>query len=476
LSREKDERKRKLTKWKEETMKKRIALLAAAIFLVTLPLGSFAQDIPQRHILFTNVNIFDGVNDELRENMNVLVEGNLIKTISSEPIVDNRIQTLEVKENPDLTIDGGGRTLMPGLIDMHAHLAIHAGMLDGRDGYDQMAIGGITQESMRSYLNQGFTTVRDAGGNVLGVAKSVKNGRVPGPRIYPSGGFLSQTGGHGDTGRFNDQPGDRDYLWDHGFAHIVDGRAEVMKAARYNLRSGATQIKIMAGGGVASEFDPLHMTQFTLDEMKAAVEIAADYGTYVHAHAYHDQSVNRAIDAGVRCIEHNFLVSEPTIKRMKKEGVALSIQSVMSLEAFGDPDSITFFNADQKAKAKRVNSGAGQMMKWALKHDLIMVTGGDMFGEAYVHRQADNLVWLQTVGFSDYQILKTATSAAAEVLSWSGEMNPYKDGGLGTIEPGNYADLVLIEGNPLEDITLLKDYENNMKVIMKDGKIWKNTL
>ena len=207
---------------------------------------------------------------------------------------------------------------MPGLIDMHSHLSIMEGMLEGRGSFDQMAIGAMTGNVLRSYLDQGFTTTMDLGGNMLGVAKAVNLGRIPGPRIFPSGGFLSQTGGHGDTGRFNDSLGATNRLEQAGFAHIVDGRTQVMQATRYNFRAAATQIKIMGGGGVASEFDPFHATQFTLEEMKAAVEIAADYGSFVTVHACHDQSVNRALHAGVRLIQHNFLVSEETIKRMKK--------------------------------------------------------------------------------------------------------------------------------------------------------------
>ena len=431
-------------------------------------------------ILITNVNVWDGTSEELMMGTDVLIEGNLVKQVATGI------------EAPDAhKVDGKGGTVMPGLIDMHAHHAIHEGMLEGRNTFDQMAIGAISGMRLREYLDQGFTTSRDAGGNVLGLAKAVRLGRIPGPRIYASGGFLSQTGGHADTGFFNDIPGDVDSLERSGFGYIVDGVTEARRAARQNLRSGATQIKIMAGGGVASEFDPIHTTQFSLEEMKAVVGVAEDYGTYVTAHAYHDRAVNRAIDAGLRCIEHNFLVSEKTIKRMKKEGVALSIQSVMSLQAF-DPknvEQITFFSADQKSKAKMVNSGARQMLEWALEYDLIMVTGGDMFDKANVNRQIDNIIWLKEVGFSNVQALKTATSSAATVLSWSGGMNPYKDAyaglspeekaekgiGLGVIEEGAYADLLVINGNPLEELEVLKD-RDNMQLILKDGHLWKNTL
>jgi len=421
-------------------------------------------DTDQPKTLFTNVQVFDGVNETLAA-VDVLIQGNLIQEVGANI------------EAPGATvIDGGGRTLMPGLIDMHAHLCIQEGMLVGRDGYDQMAMGARTAKSMLQYLDQGFTTARDVGCNVLGVAKAVNNGLIDGPRIYPAGGFLSQTGGHADTGSFNDVPGRVDDLERHGFGYIVDGKTEIRRAARQNLRSGATHIKLMAGGGVASEFDPLHSTQFSVEEFETAVEVAKDYGTYVTVHAYHDRSVNRAIDAGVRCIEHNFLVSEDTIIRMKKEGIALSVQAVMSLEAFGDPESITFFNADQKAKATLVNTGASNMMKMARKHGLLMVTGGDMFGPAYNGRQADNMTILTTLGYTPIEILRMGTSNAAEVLSWSGGMNPYKYGTLGTIAAGGYADMILLDGNPLEDVNVIKNYADGFKVIMKDGKVWKNTL
>lgn len=457
-------------------------LLFGIIAFVCFSPIAIAQEPEEKptHTVIKNVKVFDGRNEQLLKGP-VLIENNLVKSIG---------QGTKVPAGAN-EIDGKGGTVIPGLIDMHAHHVIHEGMLEGRNSYDQMAMGAMTGERLRDYLDQGFTTSRDAGGNISSVAKAVRLDRIPGPRIYSSGGFISQTGGHADTGMVTDQLGDRDILARSGFGHIVDGKAEVIQAVRHNLRGGATQIKVMAGGGVASEFDPIHMSQFTYDEMKAAVDVAADYGTYVLVHAYHDRAVNRAIDAGVRCIEHNFLVSEDTIKRMKKEGVALSIQSVMSLEAF-HPDNvakISFFSPEQKAKAVMVNSGATQMLKWALKHDLIMVTGGDMFDAANVNRQIENLIQLKPVGFSNYQILKTSTSTAGHVLSWCGEMNPYKDAypdlnadekakkgiGLGVVEPGSYADLLVINGNPLDDIEVLRD-RDNLQLIMQDGKIWKNTL
>ncbi|MDJ0975950.1 MAG: amidohydrolase family protein [Planctomycetota bacterium] len=441
-----------------------IAVAAIAISPVLVSADEKAEAKPE--ILFQNVRVWDGLSEKLSE-------------ISSVRVVGNKIAEITVgkaKASPGATvIDGGGRTLLPGLIDMHSHLVIHEGMVDGRTNYDQMTMGALTAHRMVDYLQQGFTTARDAGGNLLGIAKAVNNGRFPGPRLFPSGGFLSQTGGHADTGFFNDQPGSKDNLETNGFGYICDGRADVLRAARQNFRAGATQIKIMGGGGVASEFDPIHATQFTIDEMKAAVEIAEDYGSYVLVHAYHDRSVQRAIKAGVRCIEHNFLVSEETIKMMKEYGVALSAQVVMSVVAFANPEEITFFSADQKAKARKVNAGAVQMFEWARKHKLLTVTGGDMFGVDYGPRQADNLIaFVELLKWPPVEVLKTATSNAATVLSWSGDMNPYKEGKLGVIQKDAYADVILVNGNPLEDIKMVG--RDNVRVVVKDGKIYKNNL
>ncbi len=447
-------------------MKKFNILFAALLFTMSSILIAQEKTEEVTTVLITNVNVWDGSAENTKA-ADVLIENNLI---------------IEVKANIKApkgatVIDGKGGTLIPGLIDMHSHLSIQEGMLVGRDDYDQMAMGARTGKDMRGYLDQGFTTARDAGGNMLGLAKAVNNGLIPGPRLFPSGGFLSQTGGHADTGSFNDEIGAIDPLEYHGFGYIVDGPAEVQKAARMNLRAGATQIKIMAGGGVASEFDPIHTTQFSLEEMKAAVAVAEDYGTYVLAHAYHDRSVNRCIDAGVKVIEHNFLVSEETIMRMKENNVALSAQAVMSLVAFANPESITFFSADQKAKGYSVYLGATKMFGYAKKHDLLIVTGGDMFGPAYTGAQATNITALvELLDWDPVFALKTATKNAGEVLSWSGGMNPYKYGTLGTIEKGSYADMIIVNGNPLENIKLIEDYKNNFKLIMKDGIVWKNTL
>ncbi|CAE7541322.1 unnamed protein product [Symbiodinium pilosum] len=427
---------------------------------------AFRPEKRKKPILFKNARIWDGLSDALSDPQDVLVVGNLIQDIGENISPDNW---------GAVSVDCTGHTLMPGLIDMHSHLAIQEGMLEGRDEFDQMAMGAMCGQDCIDYLLQGFTTCRDAGGNVLGMARAINAGRIPGPRIFACGAFLSQTGGHGDTGCCFDQPGDADALERNGFSHIVDGRPEMLKAARNNLRNGATQLKIMAGGGCASAFDPIHVTQFTEDEMRAAVDVARDYGTYVMAHAYHDDSINRCLDAGVRCIEHGFLMSEPTMKRIADEGAAISLQSCMSLEAFAEPEKITIFTKDQKKKAATVATGAKKMMEFARKYKPVTISGGDMFSESVKHRQADNIITLVTLaGFSAAQALRTATGDAGKVLAWSGGMNPYRDGPLGIIAKDAYADIIVLDGDPLDNISCLK--RDRVRIVVKDGVCYKYTL
>jgi imidazolonepropionase-like amidohydrolase len=427
---------------------------------------ALSEDANQTRVLFKNVNVFDGKSESLLLDLNVLVEGNLIKAVGAD------VRALE----GTTVIDGTGRTLMPGLIDIHSHLCVQNGLPWGRDNWDQMAMGAMTGDLLKDFLQQGFTTTRDAGCNTLGIAKAVRLGRIDGPRIYSSGGWLSQTGGHADLGSWNDPlHGAVDDLERAGQNHVVDGVPAVIKAARHNFRGGATQIKIMASGGVSSEFDPIHMTQFSLEEMKAIVSTAEDYGSYVMAHAYHDKSVNRALDAGVKVIEHAFLITEPTVKRMAREGAYWSLQAEMSYTAFAKPEEITFFTAEQQDKARAMYAGVIRVSKLMRKHRVKIATGGDMFGDGYVGRQASNVITaVEGLEFSNVEALRMTTSSAAEVLALSGDLNPYKEGALGIIAIGAYADLIIVDGNPLEDIKALS--RDRVDLVMKDGKIYKNTL
>ena len=440
-------------------------LLFACIFALTI-YHARAQD-NKTAVLITNVKVWDGLADKT-VSADVLIEGQFVTQVNTN-----------IKAPKGATvIDGKGGTLIPGLIDMHSHIGLRDGLLQGAHDLDAYGIGAYSADNCRRYLDQGFTTARDTGSPTEAIAKIIRKGGLPGPRIYTSGAWISQTSGHADVGGWNDHRDFHDAMENSEAVIIADGVPEVLKAVRRNLRKGATQIKLMAGGGVSSEWDPITVTQYSMDEFKAAVGAAADWGTYVTVHAYHDRSVNRAIDAGVKCIEHCFLVSEPTVKRMAEEGVALSLQGFMSYTTFANPEEITFFNTDQKQKAKQVHEGVVNLAKWAKKYNVHIVTGGDMFGTPFMDMQAENVIVEKELGFTNIEILKHSTSNAAVLLQsedWTGGLDPYKQGKLGVIAAGAWADLIVIDGDPTKDIEVLRDYKKNFKLIMKDGKTWKNT-
>jgi len=444
-----------------------IALLSA---FAALPSVAVAQDEEPSRTLFTNVNVFDGFADELAMNTDVLIEGNHI---------------IEVGQNisaPGATvIDGGGRTLMPGLIDMHTHVTFEttAGT-EGFNQYDFGAAGAMAAQALRdNMLMKGITTGRDIVGNSRGIARLIQQGQLIGPRLYTSGGVLSPTGGHGDWGGPTDTSKNLDYGAMVEQSYIVEGRDSVIEASRRNFRNGAHFTKIMAGGGVSSLYDPLEIYAATQEEVEAAVEIATDYGTYVAIHAYHDGSYNRSLDAGVRSFEHGFLVTEPTIKRMAKmdQDIVWSFQCYMSVATFGEYDAMPdFFTHEQKVKGVAVGKGARNAAALMLKHDVFMVGGSDMFTPAYGPRMKEDITCrTNMVGYPAPHALKMSTGNAGIVLKWSNVLDPYPTYDIGTIRPDAYADILLWDGNPLENIDLILD-ESKLHLVMKDGKIYKNTL
>jgi imidazolonepropionase-like amidohydrolase len=440
-------------------------VLACALGAGALAELAAAQDSAPSQILFTNVNVWDGTSDELASGMNVLVEDNLIKTVSTKPIA--------AKGDAQI-IEGGGRTLMPGLIDMHTHLMFKFGVRVSRTEMDHASAGAAALESMQLYMRMGYTTLREVGGNSLGLARNLAAGRISGPRLYSSGGAISSISGHNDLGMLTENPRE-DVFSKRGDANVVTGPNEVREAVRKILRGGGTHIKVMPGGGVASDFDPLEATTLTEDELRAAVEAAADFGTYVCAHAYTDESVNRFLDAGGRCIEHGFLVSEETIIRMKKLGAVMSLQSYAAYETFKNPEKIPGFSAENVRKGRQVNEGADRMLRWIAEHDVDAFAGADMWTYDLIPITTQDLV-VRKRWFDDVEILRQNTSYAAAWLAKSGPKNPYKEGPLGVIAAGAYADMILVDGNPLADVTLLADYDANIKLVMKDGRIFKNTL
>ena len=378
------------------------------IFTAFIVSPVFADEAGAKLILIKNVNIFDGKNEKLSIGQDVMIEGNKISKIGKDLKADEAATV----------IDGEGRTLMPGLIDMHTHLMYRYGVSVMRSEFDAQAAGAAAMETLQLYMQMGYTTVRDVGGNSLGLAKNVAAGRLKGPRIYSSGGAISAISGHNDLAMFSEQPGE-DVFTRRGDTLIVTGPIEAREATRKLIRGGASQIKIMVGGGVASDFDPLYADTMSEDEIRAIVDAAADFGTYACAHAYTDSSINRVLDAGGRCIEHGFLASEKTIKRMKKLGAVMSLQPYAAVEIFKQPEKLAGFNDENIRKARQVRDGADNMLKLVAKHNVNTFAGADLWQEGIITKTPEDMV-VRKRWFSDVEILRQNTSYAAKWLANSG--------------------------------------------------------
>src|SRR5215467_14381360 len=415
--------------------------------------------------LFQNVRIFDGKSGTLSGSRNVLVRGNKIESIATGPIpIDPSTATV--------LIDGGGRTLMPGLIDMHWHTMMvrptPAQLLTADIGYLNLVAGAEATDT----LMRGFTTVRDVGGPAFGLKRAIDEGTVAGPRIFPSGAMITITSGHGDfrqpfeVPRILGAPQARGEQL--GAAMIADSPDEVRVRVREQLMLSASQIKLTAGGGVASPHSPLDVSTFTEAELRAAVEAAENWGTYVTVHAYTPASIGRAIAAGVKCIEHGHLMDEPTAKLIAEKGIWLSTQAFPDEMADAFPPGST-----ERAKALEVFAGTDKVYNFAKKYKLKTAFGTDLvFSQALAQRQGALLASLVR-WYAPAEVLKMATGDNAQLLALSGLRSPYA-GKLGVVEEGALADLLLVDGNPLENIKLIEDPAKNFLVIMKDGKLYKN--
>lgn len=448
---------------------KRIGQAAGALLLGLLISASVIawEDAPKAapaQTLITNASVFGGKSAKLADSMNVLIEGNKIAKISKTALTPAAGATV---------IDAKGRTLMPGLIDAHTHLmfATVPQMLVFTSDIGYLNIAAV--KAANDMLMRGFTSIRDLGGPVFGLKKGIDAGLVPGPRIWPSGAFISQTGGHGDFRLPNDlpaHPGDYSYTERVGATAIADNADAVRQRTREQLALGASQIKLMAGGGVASSFDPLDVTQYTVPELRAAVEAAENWGTYVTVHAYTPRAVRQAIEAGVKCIDHGQLLDEPTVKLMAEKGLWWSLQPFLD-----DQPSAFAEGSPNRIKQIKMFSGTDNAYTLAKKHKIKTAWGTDtLFSTESAAKQGANLAKMVR-WYSPAEVLKMATADNAELLSLSGLRSPYA-GKLGVVEEGALADLLLVEGNPIENITLIAEPDKNFALIMKDGKIYKNTI
>jgi imidazolonepropionase-like amidohydrolase len=429
--------------------------------------GAQAAEPPPAVILFENVRIFDGKSDTLSGPMNVLIRGNTIDVISKDPIAVDGSPSAQI-------IAGGGRTLMPGLIDAHWHAMLvrptPAMLLTDDVGYLNLVAGAEATDT----LMRGFTTVRDVGGPSFGLKRAIDERIIAGPRIYPSGAIITVTSGHGDFRNANELPrvvgAPLSRQERTGASMVADSPDEVRVRVREQLLQGASHIKLTAGGGVASPNSPLDASTFTEAELRAAVEAAENWGTYVTVHAYTPVSIRRAIAAGVKCIEHGHLMDEPTARLIAEQGIWLSIQ------AFPDEMADAFPPGSQeRAKAFTVFAGTDKTIALAKKYELKTAWGTDiLFSQRLAQRQGELLVKF-TQWYTPAETLVMATGTNAELLAMSGKRNPYP-GKLGVVEEGALADLLLVDGDPIADIKLLQDPAKNLVVIMKEGRIFKNVL
>jgi imidazolonepropionase-like amidohydrolase len=442
------------------------AVVSAVFWLVSATAIAQPQSV-EPSTVFENVRIFDGKSDTLSASMNVLVRGNVIDRIWKGQIPTDLSPNTKI-------IAGGGRTLMPGLIDMHWHTMLvrptPAVLLAGDIGYLNLMAGAEAADT----LMRGFTTVRDVGGPSFGLKRAIDEGVVPGPRIYPSGAIITITGGHGDFRQSFEVPRSLGATQSRGeqtgAAMIADSPDEVRVRVREQLLLGATQIKLTAGGGVASPHSPLDVSTFTEAELRAAVEAAENWGTYVTVHAYTPVSIQRAIAAGVKCIEHGHLMDEETAKLIADKGIWLSTQAFPDemAEAF-PPGSL------ERAKAIEVFAGTDRTFELAKKYGIKTAFGTDiLFSPGLAPRQGELLTKL-TRWYTPAEALIMATGTNAQLLALSGKRNPYP-GELGVVEQGALADVLLVDGDPIANIKLIEDPGKNFVVIMKDGKIVKNIL
>jgi len=439
-----------------------ITNIIASLLLVTAFCGTaMAQDAaPKQPILITNANIFDGMNETLAQGMSVLIEGNTIAKIAASIPAPTGATVIDAK----------GRVLMPGLSDAHWHVMFANPSLPVIMNTDLQYLSLLGAKGAGETLMRGFTTVRDIGGNPFGIKRAIDEGMIPGPRIYPSGPMISQTSGHSDN-RSPNEPEHSIYLERIHMLAVADGVPDVMTAVRRNLRMGATQIKIAAGGGVSSNYDPLDVTEYTFEELKAAVDVAKTWNTYVAVHVNTDAGVRQALEAGALSIEHGFLMGEDTVKLMAKKGAWFSMQPLLN-----DEDAIPFPpGSENQAKWIQVTDGTDRVIKLAKKHKVNTAFGTDVLFDPKLGKKHGKLLAKLKRWYTPYEALKMATHDNAQLFKMSGPRDTYK-GKLGVVEEGALADLLLVDGNPLKNLDLVADPDKNFVVIMKDGKIYKNTL
>jgi imidazolonepropionase-like amidohydrolase len=406
--------------------------------------------------VFRNLQLLDPEHDEVRGGYELLVEGDTIKEVSSRPIRADNAQV----------IDCGGRTLMPGLIDSHVHVCLSEVYLRQLENIPLTLMTARAIDLMRGMLDRGFTTVRDTGGADWGIKTAVDQGLVPGPRLFIAGRAIGPTGGHSD-GRRRTDIGVGCYCCNalQFTMEISDGADKVRKSAREQMRQGCDQVKIMMSGGVASPYDPLDSLQFSVSEVQAAVEEAHAFGRYVCAHAYTPEAITRAAECGVRTIEHGNLIDDKTAKLMAEKGMFL-IANLVAYYAMRERAKEFGMTPEMLAKNDLVIDGGLKSLEICKRAGVPVAYGSDLLGQLQVDQSREFVLRSEVVKPID--IIRSATTIGARVVR--------QEGKLGCLKPGAYADLIIVDGNPLQRLDLFQGQGAHIPLIMKGGKIYKNAL
>ena len=416
--------------------------------------------------IIKNVNVFDGKSANLRKNANIVITDNLVTDIFEGAFSSEGFEAI---------IDGNGSYAIPGLTDAHVHLGkVHID--DANPRYDAI-IGSVVAGKL---LDHGITTVRDAGSMTDGLKRAIDEGAIKGPRIYPSMNYLSQTCGHGDSDAAHINR-DIQYRNPRG-AVLCDGISEVRRAVREQFYLGASQIKIMAGGGMSSTCDPVETLQFSLEEMKAIVETAADYGSYVLVHLYTPECMKRAVRAGVKSLEHGHWLDEETARMIKDTDTFLNPCPQFTLEEIkwnhmGEfSDQALFQKKKKKRGGETVKAHMEETTELINRFDLKILFGTDLMitYDHYEPRQSLDFTEYKK-RFGSFKGLVASTGNFNELTKLTTYQNPYPDGEIGVLKKGSYADIVIVNDNPLEDLDVLGNTDNIL-FVMKDGEIYKNRL